>query len=181
MKKRHNFVNKKDENQPRINRQIKSNQIRLVIEGQGARVVSFQEAIKMAEEMGLDLVEVSPNQDPPVCKIMDFGKWKFEQAKKKKEQLKKQHIIEVRELKLTPLISDHDYQIKLKKAKEFLEEGDKVKINLRFKGRQLAHPDIGLNLLNRFVNDTTDIAVVEIEPKLDGRVMQLLLAPKPKK
>ncbi|GIX43381.1 MAG: translation initiation factor IF-3 [Leptospiraceae bacterium] len=181
MKKKRFSNRKNDENQLRINNQIRAPEVRLVIEGQGAKIVSIQEALRIAEEMGLDLVEVSPNQDPPVCKIMDYGKWKFEQNKKKKEQQKKQHIIEVKELKLTPQIGEHDYQIKLKKAIEFLEEGNKVKINLRFKGRQLAHPELGMEIVNRIINDTSEYGNVEVPPKLDGRIINAVIAPKPKK
>jgi translation initiation factor IF-3 len=176
-----NRFSKKDENQLRINHQIRAPKVRLVIEGEGAKVVSIQEALKIADEMGLDLVEVSPNQDPPVCKIMDYGKWKFEQSKKKKEQLKKQNVIEVKELKLTPQIGEHDYQIKLKKAIEFLQDGNKVKINLRFKGRQSAHPELGMEIVQRFINDTIEYGIVEVQPKLDGKMIQTVIAPKPKK
>ncbi|MCS7204973.1 MAG: translation initiation factor IF-3 [Leptospiraceae bacterium] len=171
--------NKKEEH--RINRQIKAQQVRLVIEGEGARIVSLQEALKIAEEKGLDLVEVSPNQDPPVCKIMDYGKWKFDQSKRKKEQQKKQHVIEVKELKLGPNIGDHDYQIKLKKAIEFLQEGNKVRLNLKFKGRQLAYPELGMEIINRFLSDTQDYATIEIPPKMDGKQILAVIAPKHKK
>jgi translation initiation factor IF-3 len=181
MKGKSNFKNKKDDGQLRINRQIKAQQVRLVVEGQGARIISLQEALKLADEMGLDLVEISPNQDPPVCKIMDYGKWKFEQSKKKKEQQKKQHVIEVKELKLTPQISDHDYQIKLKKVLEFLQEGNKVKITLKFKGRQSAHPELGMEIINRVINDTAEYGIVEMQPKLDGKMINAIIAPKPKK
>jgi translation initiation factor IF-3 len=181
MKGKSNFKNKKDEGQLRINRQIRSQQVRLVVEGQGTMVVSLQEALKLADEKGLDLVEISPNQDPPVCKIMDYGKWKFEQSKKKKEQQKKQHVIEIKELKLTPQISDHDYQIKLKKVLEFLEEGDKVKITLKFKGRQSAHPELGMEIINRIINDTVEYGLIEMQPKLDGKMINTIIAPKPKK
>jgi translation initiation factor IF-3 len=180
MKGKSNFKNKKDDGQLRINRQIKAQQVRLVVEGQGARIISLQEALKLADEMGLDLVEISPNQDPPVCKIMDYGKWKFEQSKKKKEQQKKQHVIEVKELKLTPQISDHDYQIKLKKVLEFLQEGNKVKITLKFKGRQSAYPELGMEIINRVINDTAEYGIVEMQPKLDGKMINAIIAPKPK-
>lgn len=170
---------KKDEH--RINRQIRAQKVRLVIEGEGTRIVSLQEALKIAEEKGLDLVEVSPNQDPPVCRIMDYGKWKFEQAKKKKEQQKKQHVIEIKELKLSPTIGDHDYQIKLKKAMEFLNEGNKVRLNLKFKGRQSAHPELGMEIINRFIEDTKEISTVEIPPKMDGKQILTVLSPIPSK
>ncbi len=181
MLKKDKNIKKEDVNLPKINKQIKSNQIRLVIEGQGTRIVSLLEALQIAEEMGLDLVEVSPNQDPPVCKIMDFGKWKFEQQKKKKLQQKNQHIIEIKELKFTPQIGEHDYQIKLKKALEFLSEGNKVRITLKFKGRQLSHPELGMDIVNRFINDTQEKSNVEVEPKLEGKQIVAILTPKSKK
>lgn len=181
MLKKDKFQKKSDLNLPRINNQIKANQVRLVIEGEGAKIIPLAEALRIAEEKGLDLVEVSPNQDPPVCKIMDFGKWKFEQQKKKKLQQKNQHIIEVKELKFTPQIGEHDYQIKLKKALEFLSEGNKVKITMKFKGRQLSHPELGMDIINRFINDTNEKANIEVEPKMDGRQIIAIIAPKSKK
>ncbi len=176
--KKGRFFAKKDDEKIRINKQIKAPFVRLVIEGEGARIVSLQEALKIADEKGLDLVEVSPNQDPPVCKIIDYGKWKFEQTKKKKEQQKKQHVIEIKELNFSPLIGEHDYQIKLRKAKEFIEEGNKVKIILKFKGRQIEHPEIGIELLNRFIADTSEFSKLEVAPKKEGRIMTLIIAPK---
>lgn len=181
MLKKDKFLKKEDTNLPKINNQIKSNQVRLVIEGQGTRIVSLSEALKMAEEMGLDLVEISPNQNPPVCKIMDFGKWKFEQQKKKKLQQKNQHVIDIKELKFTPQIGEHDYQIKLKKAMEFLTEGNKVRITMKFKGRQLSHPELGMDIVNRFISDTQEKSSVELEPKLEGKQIIAILTPKTKK
>jgi translation initiation factor IF-3 len=131
--------------------------------------------------MGLDLVLVAPNANPPVCKIMDLGKYKYELKKKAKEAKKKQKIILVKELRLRPKIEEHDYKVKLKHAREFIEEGNKVRVVLRFKGREIAHSDAGLELLKRFANDLSDIAIVEKEPEPDGMNTFMVLAPKPSK
>ncbi|MFN3604434.1 MAG: translation initiation factor IF-3 [Leptonema sp. (in: bacteria)] len=181
MLRKDKFKKKEGLNLPRINNQIKANQVRLVMDQEGVKIVPIAEALRIAEEMGLDLVEVSANQDPPVCKIMDFGKWKFEQQKKKKIQLKNQHVIEIKELKFTPQIGAHDYQIKLKKALEFLEDGNKVRITMKFKGRQISHPEIGMEIVNRFITDTQEKANIELEPKIDGKQIVAVLTPKSKK
>ncbi len=181
MKKKTDFKQKKDSHLPRVNHQIKAPQVRLVVEGEGARIVPLIEALRIAEEKGLDLVEISPEQNPPVCKILDFGKWKFEQQKKKKLQQKNQQQIDIKEIKFKPKIGEHDYQIKLRKAIEFLEDGNKVKITLRFRGREISHSEIGMELIQRFVHDTESYSTVELEPKLDGRQILLVLAPKSKK
>jgi translation initiation factor IF-3 len=131
--------------------------------------------------MGLDLVLVAPNANPPVCKIMDLGKYKYELKKKAKEAKKKQKIILVKELRLRPKIEEHDYKVKLKHAREFIEEGNKVRVVLRFKGREIAHSEAGLELLKRFANDLSDIAIVEKEPEPDGMNTFMVLAPKPSK
>ena len=141
-------------------------------------VTPTREALRMAEEAGLDLVEISPNADPPVCKILDFGKWKYQEEKKKNAARKKQKVIEVKEIKLRPGIDDHDFQIKMRSMSRFLEEGDKVKVTLRFRGREMAHMELGMELLNKVREETATIAKVEAEPKLEGRQMMMVLAPK---
>ena len=136
------------------------------------------QAIALAEESGLDLVEISPNTNPPVCKILDFGKYKYELQKRKNEARKKQKIIEVKEIKLRPNIDEHDYQVKLKKIYEFLDNGDKVKITMRFRGREMAHHQIGADVLTRVKDDTEEKSKIELIPRLEGRQMVMILAPK---
>ena len=143
--------------------------------------MSSKEALERAREMGLDLVLVAPNANPPVCKIMDLGKYKYELKKKAKEAKKKQKIILVKELRLRPKIEEHDYKVKLRHAREFLEEGNKVRVVLRYKGREVAYQDAGLELLKRFANDLSDIAIVEKAPESDGMNTFMVLAPKPSK
>jgi len=143
--------------------------------------MSSKEALERAREMRLDLVLVAPNANPPVCKIMDLGKYKYELKKKAKEAKKKQKIILVKELRLRPKIEEHDYKVKLKHAREFLEEGNKVRVVLRYKGREVTYQDAGLELLKRFANDLSDIAIVEKAPESDGMNTFMVLAPKPSK
>jgi len=135
-------------------------------------------ALAEAEGHGLDLVEVSPNAAPPVCKILDYGKFKYEAQKKKNEAKKKQRVIEVKEIKLRPNIDENDYQVKMRNVNKFLNEGDKVKVTLRFRGREMAHQDLGVNVLNRVKGDTEEIAKVESFPRLEGRQMVMVIAPK---
>ena len=132
----------------------------------------------MAEEAGLDLVEVSPNADPPVCKILDFGKFKYESQKRKAEARKKQKVIEIKEIKLRPNIDDNDYNIKMRSMIKFLEEGDKVKVTLRFRGREMAHQDLGVKVLDRVRSDLDELGKVEQFPKMEGRQMVMVIAPK---
>jgi translation initiation factor IF-3 len=132
----------------------------------------------MAEEAGLDLVEISPNADPPVCKILDFGKWKYQEEKKKNAARKKQKVIEVKEIKLRPGIDDHDFQIKMRSMSRFLEEGDKVKVTLRFRGREMVHQELGVKVLDRVKEEMDARAKVEQFPRLEGRQMVMVLAPK---
>jgi translation initiation factor IF-3 len=141
-------------------------------------IVSLRDAIMAAEDAGLDLVEVSPNADPPVCKILDYGKFKYETQKKANEARKKQKIIEVKEIKLRPNIDENDYDVKLRSAKRFLEEGDKVKVTMRFRGRAMAHQDLGMNVLVKVRDDLGELGKVEQMPKLEGRQMVMVLAPK---
>ncbi|MCL5776592.1 translation initiation factor IF-3 [Limibaculum sp. FT325] len=156
---------------------IRNPEIRLIDhEGNNVGLVSPSRAIEMAQEVGLDLVEISPNATPPVCKIMDFGKFKYEQQKKAAEARKKQKIIEIKEVKFRPNIDTHDYEVKMRSVQKFLGEGDKVKITLRFRGREMAHQEIGRDLLQKIAEDVTDIGKVESFPKLEGRQMTMVIA-----
>ena len=132
----------------------------------------------MAMEAGMDLVEISPNTNPPVCKIMDYGKFKYSAQKKAAEARKKQKVVEIKEIKLRPGIDDHDYEVKMRSVRRFFDEGDKVKVTLRFRGREMAHQDIGFKLLQRVRSETAPIAKVEAEPSMEGRQMIMVLAPK---
>ena len=164
---------------PRVNKEIDVRSIRLVgADGEMIGVVTLREGLVMAEEAGLDLVEVSPNADPPVCKILDFGKFKYESQKKKNEARKKQKVIEIKEVKLRPNIDDNDYGVKMRMMRKFIEEGDKVKVTLRFRGRELAHQDIGVRVLERVRADLDDLGKVEQMPKMEGRQMVMVIAPR---
>ncbi|MSO89643.1 MAG: translation initiation factor IF-3 [Rhodospirillaceae bacterium] len=164
---------------PRINDQIESNNIRLIDhKGDMIGVVPLLEALRMAMEVDLDLVEVAPNAEPPVCKILDFGKFKYEEQKKKNEARKKQKVIEIKEIKMRPTIDDNDYGVKMRAMHRFLEEGDKVKVTLRFRGRELVHQELGMRLLDRVRADIDEKAKVEQFPKMEGRQMTMVLAPK---
>lgn len=152
--------------------------MRLVGEdGEMMGVVSTREALRTAEEAGLDLVEISPNADPPVCKILDYGKYKYEQQKKAAEARKKQKTVDVKEIQIRPMIEDHDYQVKLRAAKRFLEEGDKVKVTLKFRGREMAHTKLGLDLVKRMIEDIGPIGKVDAEPRLEGKQVMTVLSP----
>jgi translation initiation factor IF-3 len=154
-------------------------QVRLVKEdGSMVGVVSVREALIMAEEAGLDLVEISPNASPPVCKILDFGKFKYEVQKKENEARKKQKVIEVKEIKLRPGIDEHDYQVKMRSVHRFLEEGDKVKVTMRFRGREMVHQELGMKVLDRVRAELDALAKVEQMPRLEGRQMIMVMAPK---
>ena len=153
--------------------------MRLVDEkGQMVGVVVRNEPLTMAANAGLDLVEIAPNADPPVCKILDFGKFKYEEQKKKNEARKKQKIIEVKEIKLRPSIDDHDYEVKRRSMIKFIEEGDKVKVTMRFRGRELAHQELGMDVLIRVRDDLEEIAKVEQMPRMEGRQMTMVMSPK---
>ncbi len=150
-------------------------------DGESVGVVSIQEAIAAAEEAGMDLVEISPNAEPPVCRVMDYGKFLFEKSKSVKEQKKKQKQVQIKEVKFRPGTDIGDYQVKLRNLTRFLEEGNKVKVTIRFRGREMAHQDIGVDVLHRLKEDTVDFAVVESFPsKIEGRQMIMVLAPKKK-
>lgn len=164
---------------PRINQDIRVREVQLIDhEGKNHGSIDTREALAMAEEAGLDLVEIAPQSVPPVCKIMDYGKFKFQSQKKAAEARKKQKIIEIKEIKLRPGIDDHDYEVKMKAVKRFLEEGDKVKITLRFRGREMAHQDLGVKVLDRVRQDVAPVAKVEQEPSMEGRQVIMVLAPR---
>ncbi|MDR2681865.1 MAG: translation initiation factor IF-3 [Holosporaceae bacterium] len=162
----------------RINRAITVPQVRLIDQhGNSVGVVSIREAQARATEAGLDLVEIAAQAVPPVCKIVNYGKLKYELQKKKSEAKKKQKIIEIKEVKFTPVIGEHDYMVKLSSINRFISEGNKVKITLRFRGRELSHQEIGAKLLNRVIDDVKEIAKCEGSPQLEGRVMMTILSP----
>ncbi|WP_372602845.1 translation initiation factor IF-3 [Actibacterium sp.] len=166
---------------PRINERIRAPQIRLIgAEGENVGVVTPERAMAMAEQAGLDLVEISPNAEPPVCKIMDFGKFKYEQQKRESEARKKQKIIEVKEVKFRPGTDTHDYEVKMRNVFKFLEKGDKVKITLRFRGREMAHLNLGRELLERVAEDVKEVGKVENMPKMEGRQMIMMIGPIPR-
>jgi len=141
-------------------------------------VVSRHDALARATEAGLDLVEVAATADPPVCKILDFGKYKYEEQKKKNEARKKQKVIEVKEIKLRPGIDDHDYAVKMRSMLKFIDEGDKVKVTMRFRGRELAHQELGMNVLMRVRDDLDQVAKIEQHPRMEGRQMTMVMSPK---
>ncbi len=147
-------------------------------DGENLGPTPTEEAIALAEEAGLDLVEISPNATPPVCKVMDFGRFKYQAQKKAAEARKKQKTVEVKEIKMRPNIDTHDYDVKMRAMKRFFDEGDKVKVTLRFRGREMAHQELGVELLNKVKGETLDLAKVESEPKLEGRQMVMVLAPR---
>ncbi|BAR99165.1 translation initiation factor 3 [Blastochloris viridis] len=164
---------------PRVNREIRIREVQLIDQnGSNLGVTPTFEALKLAEEAGLDLVEVAPNSSPPVCKILDYGKYKFLEQKKAAEARKNQKIVEVKEIKLRPGIDDHDYDVKMKAMKRFFEEGDKVKVTLRFRGREMAHQDLGARLLDRVKEEVGPLAKVEQDPKMEGKQMIMILAPR---
>jgi translation initiation factor IF-3 len=163
---------------PRINDRIVAEKIRLVDhEGEMRGVVSVEEGLALADEVGLDLVEVSPNADPPVCKILDYGKYKYEQQKKASEARKKQKTVDVKEVKIRPTTEEHDYNVKMRNARRFLEAGDKVKVSMRFRGREMAHQDVGMDMMKRLFGDVEDLGKLELEPKMEGRQMLMVIAP----
>ncbi len=167
----------------RINEDITAKEVRLIgFDGEQAGIVSLSEALSLAEEAGVDLVEISPNAEPPVCKVMDYGKFIFEKSKAQKEQKKKQKQIQIKEIKFRPGTDIGDYQVKLRNLRKFLEAGDKAKVTIRFRGREMAHQEIGIELLNRIKNDLEDLATCESFPKkVEGRQMIMMLAPVAKK
>jgi translation initiation factor IF-3 len=164
---------------PRANEEIRVPRVRLIdASGENVGVVSIDKALAAAAAAGLDLVEISPNADPPVCKILDYGKFKYEAQKKANIARKNQKVIEVKEIKMRPGIDEHDYQVKLRAMQRFFEEGDKVKVTLRFRGREMAHQDIGVQVLKRVQDDLAEQAKVESFPRLEGKQMTMVMAPK---
>ena len=162
-----------------INWEIKAPEVRVIDpDGKQLGVLPVKEAIKIAEERGLDLVEVAPNSQPPVCRIMNYGKYKYQQSKRTQEARKHQTVIHIKEVKVRPRTEEHDFQFKLRHVKRFLDEGNKVKISILFRGREIAHPEFGKELLNRFVEGVKDMSTIEQFPRLEGRNMVMILAPK---
>ena len=164
---------------PRANEEIEAAEVQLIDEqGENHGTVSLEAARERAVEAGLDLVELSPNADPPVCKILDLGKYKYQAQKKAAEARKKQKTFDVKEIKMRPNIDTHDYDVKMRNMRHFFEHGDKVKVTLRFRGREMAHTELGVQLLRKVRQETDEIAKVELEPKLEGRQMVMVLAPR---
>jgi len=164
---------------PRVNEDIRVPQVRLIDQdGEMIGVMSARDALMRAFEAGLDLLEISPNAVPPVCKILDYGKYKYEQQKKANEARKKQKIVEIKEVKVRPNIDDHDYDVKMRAMKSFIGEGDKVKVTLRFRGREMAHQDLGIKVLERIRQELGDTIKIEQMPRLENRQMIMVLAPK---
>ena len=164
---------------PRVNEEIRALQVRLIDQdGEMQGVMSARDALLRAYSVGLDLLEISPNADPPVAKILDFGKFKYEQQKKKNEAKKKQKVIEIKEVKVRPNIDENDYQTKLRAMKSFIEEGDKVKVTLRFRGREMAHQDIGVRVLERIRTEMDPVTKVEQMPRMENRQMIMVLTPR---
>ncbi len=164
---------------PRINEEIRAREVHLIDkDGSNKGNVSVAEALAFAQAAGMDLVEIAPNSEPPVCKILDYGKYKYQAQKKAAEASKKQRTVEIKEIKMRPNIDIHDYEVKMRSIVRFFEEGDKVKVTLRFRGREMAHMELGTKLLERVKQDTTTIAKVESEPRLEGRQMVMVLSPR---
>ena len=166
----------------RINRKIRVREVRLIDQdGKQVGIVPTDQAQRLADAAGLDLVEVVPNSTPPVCKIIDYGKYRYDQTKREKESKKAQHQIKVKEVKVKPNISDHDLDVKVKRAHGFLEKGNKVKLTCMFRGREMAHKDVGLEVMNRVIHSLDDMGQAESTPKMYGRTMQVVISPKTKK
>ena len=163
-----------------INEEILDKEVRLIgDQGEQLGIMSAQEALKIAVEKELDLVKIAPGSNPPVCKVMDYGKFRFEQAKKEKEAKKNQRVIEIKEIRMSPCIGENDFNTKLKNGQKFLNDGDRVKVSVRFRGREMAHTEIGEQLLKDFAAKCSDIATLDKNPKLEGRNMSMFLSPKP--
>lgn len=172
----------KKENNTQINEEIRDKELRVISsDGQQLGIMSAKEALNLAEQKNLDLVKIAPQATPPVCKIMDYGKYRFEQAKREKEARKNQHVVDIKEVRLSLNIDTHDFNTKLNNALKFIKHGDKVKVSIRFRGREMGHPEIGLDTMKRFAEACAEVAVVEKPAKLEGRNMLMFLAPKPNK
>ena len=162
-----------------INEEIRDREVRLVsADGEQLGIMSAREALEKAMDQDLDLVKISPTANPPVCKLMDYGKFKFEQTKRDKEAKKNQHVVEIKEVRMSPGIDVNDFNVKLRNAQKFLAEGNRVKVTVRFRGREMAHTDIGRGLLLKFAEDCAEVATLDKDPKLDGRHMSIFLSPK---
>ena len=162
-----------------INEEIRDKEVRLVSDsGEQLGIMSAREALERAIEQNLDLVKISPNAVPPVCKLMDYGKYKFEQTKREKEARKNQHVVEIKEVRMSPGIDVNDFNVKLRNAQKFLTQGNRVKVTVRFRGREMAHTDIGKGLLLKFAEQCSEVAALDKDPKLDGRHMSMFLSPK---
>ena len=162
-----------------INEEIRDKEVRLIDEkGEQLGIVKIEHALRIADEKELDLVKIVPNANPPVCKIMDYGKFRFEQAKREKEARKNQHVVEIKEVRMSPGIDVGDFNTKLKNAQKFIADGNRVKVSVRFRGREMAHTDIGRDLLVRFAESVAEVANLDKEPKMEGRSMSIFLSPK---
>ena len=162
-----------------LNEEIRDKELRLIGNGgDQLGIMSAEEALRIADERGLDLVKISPQANPPVCKLMDYGKYRFEQSKREKEARKNQHVVEIKEIRMSPGIDVGDFNVKLKNAQKFLADGDRVKVSVRFRGREMAHTDIGKKLLDRFAEQCAEVANVDKGAKLEGRNMSMFLSPK---
>ncbi|MDI3540476.1 Translation initiation factor IF-3 [Koleobacter methoxysyntrophicus] len=162
-----------------INEQIKDKEIRVIdSNGEQIGIMPIKKALKLAQEKQLDLVKVAPQAKPPVCRIMDYGKYKYEQSKKEKEARKKQKIINIKEIRMSPKIEEHDFQVRVRNAQRFINDGDKVKVTIRFRGREIAHTDLGQEVLEKMAEELRDIAIVEKKPKVEGKNMVMILSPK---
>ena len=163
---------------PRANERIRAQQVQVISsEGKNLGTLSTQEALNIARQEGLDLIEISPNANPPICKIIDIGKYKYDLQKKAKKTKKKQKIINLKEIKLRPVTETHDYNFKIKNAQKFLEKGDKVKFTVRFKGREMQHTELGNKLMDRIINDTSSLGKVEVHPKFEGKQIIMIIQP----
>ena len=177
MRKSRKFSKESVKREPRINERIRAPQVRLIYGEEEPVILKISLALAKAADLGLDLVEVSPNQVPPVCRIINYGKYKFEQKKRKQEQARNQHIITIKEIKLHPKIAKHDYDLKRRNASAFINGGDKVKVSIRFRGREIAHPELGMKLMKQMVEDLKEEAIVEFPARQEGRQIHMVLAP----
>ncbi len=167
------------EQRVRVNDQIRISPVRLIdADGEQVGVIDLDEAKERAADAGLDLVEVAPDARPPVCRLMDYGKYKYEEARKAREARKKQHTVQIKEVKFRPGIEDHDYEFKTRHVRRFLEDGDKVKVTMMFRGRQMAHPELGMEVLEQLVEDVSDVGRIESQPTREGRTLIMMLAPR---
>ena len=171
-------INIATDKQHRTNADIRAPEVRLIdVEGEQLGIVKIQEALRQAEEVGLDLVEISPNAKPPVCRLMDYGKFRYQEQKRQQEARAKQKVIQLKEVKFRPATDEGDFQVKLRNVKRFLTDGDKVKVSLRFRGREMAHQELGLQMLHRVRDEVVDLGTPESMPKLEGRQMVMILSP----